>query len=72
MTGLIGAFNNLSASDINIYNIHFKTIDVLLSNNCGSKFLICGDYYLPNINLQYVNGSNVTTIRFYVPSSPNN
>lgn len=44
------------ASNINVYDKHFNTIYVLLSKNYTSKLLIFGDYNLPNINCQSVNG----------------
>jgi len=47
---VIGADYIPPASDVNVYDIHFNAIDVLLNNNCHSKFLIFGDYNLPNIN----------------------
>jgi len=54
---VIGAVYIPSAFNINVYDIHFNAIDVLLNNNCHSKFLIFGDYNLPNISWQTVNGS---------------
>jgi hypothetical protein len=56
---IIGAVYIPPASDINVYDIHFNTIDVLLKENCNSKLLICGDYNLSNIKWQSVNGSVV-------------
>ncbi|KAF0694325.1 Reverse transcriptase domain-containing protein, partial [Aphis craccivora] len=56
---VIGAVYIPPASDINVYDIHFNAIDVLLNNNYHSKFLIFGDYNLPNISWKSVNGSIV-------------
>jgi hypothetical protein len=56
---VIGAVYIPPASDINVYDIQFNTVDVLLNTNYSSEFLIFGDYNLPNINWQPVNGSNV-------------
>jgi len=58
---VIGAVYIPPASDINVYDIHFNAIDVLLNNNCHSKFLIFGDYNLPKISWQSVNGSIVAS-----------
>jgi hypothetical protein len=57
---VIGAVYIPPASDINVYDIHFNTVDFLLNINCSSKLLIFGDYNLPNINWQSVNGSIVS------------
>ncbi|KAF0713286.1 putative RNA-directed DNA polymerase, partial [Aphis craccivora] len=56
---VIGAVYIPPASDINVYDTNFNAIDVLLNNNCHSKFLIFGDYNLPNISWKSVNGSIV-------------
>jgi len=56
---IIGTVYIPPASDINVYDIHSNTIDVLLNENCNSKLLICGDYNLPNIKWQSINGSVV-------------
>jgi len=58
---VIGAVYIPPAFDINVYDIHFNAIDILLNNNCHSKFLIFGDYNLPNINWQSVNDSIVAS-----------
>ncbi|KAF0712457.1 Reverse transcriptase domain-containing protein, partial [Aphis craccivora] len=52
---VIGAVYIPLASDINVYDIHFNAIDVLLNNNFHSKFLNFGDYNLQNISWKSVN-----------------
>jgi hypothetical protein len=56
---VIGAVYIPSAFDINVYDIHFNTVDVLLNTNCSSTFLIFGDYNLPNINWKSIYDSIV-------------
>lgn len=54
---LVSAVYFPPTTDMNVSNKYIYSIDNLLSNNSRSKFLIFGDYNLPNINWQSYNGS---------------
>ena len=54
---IIGTVYLPPRSDIAVYNNHFDLLDNLMSNNPNSKFLILGDYNLPNIQWITVNNN---------------